>query len=192
MNNIHITLIHDCNIESELFSSFASEIKNDNLRVLVKGDTHPLQDGMACYEWLIPPLVLAYIAKSYFDGFLKEAGKDHYTALKNMISKVGEDVLVKQRIEPRLYATEGKLNPDNPYSIAFSIISEAHDGKKFRLLVPKYFDGVNYSEIVNEFMDFTYQHHFDTDDYEISNGFILLHYNFPTKKIESVSFAKGT
>jgi hypothetical protein len=38
-------------------------------------------------EWFIPTAIVFFVAKSYFDGFLKEAGKDHYQLLKSKLSK---------------------------------------------------------------------------------------------------------
>jgi hypothetical protein len=42
------------------------------------------EDGpFSSFEWLIPTAVVLFIGKAYFDGFLKEMGKDHYALLRD-------------------------------------------------------------------------------------------------------------
>lgn len=74
------------------FPSFYSEdkvaeeieaIKHPNLNII----THKNEDGSIfnSFEWIIPTAFGVYILKPYFEGFLSEAGKDHYILLKNFI-----------------------------------------------------------------------------------------------------------
>lgn len=42
----------------------------------------------ASFEWIMPTLVVGFVFKSYFDGFLKEAGKDHYQLLSSSLKKL--------------------------------------------------------------------------------------------------------
>jgi hypothetical protein len=42
----------------------------------------------ASLEWFIPTALVVYIAKSYFDGFLREAGKNNYRSLKNALTSI--------------------------------------------------------------------------------------------------------
>ena len=45
-------------------------------------------EAYAAFEWIVPTACVTYIAKSYFDGFLKEVGKDHITSLKTWLKKL--------------------------------------------------------------------------------------------------------
>ena len=50
----------------------------------------------ASLEWAIPSLVFIFITKSYFEGFLGEAGVDHYKALKSWVLKQNKRFKTKQ------------------------------------------------------------------------------------------------
>jgi len=60
-------------------------IKHPKLKII----THKNEEGSAfnAFEWIVPTAFGVYILKPYFEGFLSEAGKDHYVLLKNFISK---------------------------------------------------------------------------------------------------------
>jgi nucleoside phosphorylase len=58
----------------------------------VNRDLHPIEiresQQYASLEWFIPTAVIVYIAKSYIDGFLNEAGKNNYHALSRAFSSL--------------------------------------------------------------------------------------------------------
>ena len=95
-----IGLIFDERISSELFEDFESSIKSDSLNFMVK--SREPAGAMACPEWFIFPVITAFIGKSYFDGFLKEMGKDHYQTLKEGLASLTTKVMPTPRIEPTL------------------------------------------------------------------------------------------
>lgn len=138
-------------------------------------------------------MVAVFIAKSYFDGFLKEAGKDHYLVLKSKLSSLTNDVMSKPRIEPVIIGTPGKVSSNNPYSLAFSVYAEANDGNKFKLLLPKPYDTDDYTEIIYKFLEFLGDFHsgikvlenigFD-EVIRPPGGMVFVHMNPETKQIE--------
>jgi hypothetical protein len=92
----------------------------------------------AIAEWLIPSAVVIFAAKSYFDGFLKEVGKDHYALLKKAISAswpafFGNDPIVQLQL---VGSAPNKVPKKPTYSIAFSVMAEAGERKVFKLLLP--------------------------------------------------------
>jgi hypothetical protein len=95
-----------------------------------------------------------YVGKSYFDGFLKEIGKEHYQILKNKLAELTEKTMAIPRIEPILMGTAGKVEEDDPFSMAFSVYVEMKDGSRIKLLVPKKSDNVDYSATTAVFLDF--------------------------------------
>lgn len=148
-------------------------------------------------EWLMIPGMVIFIAKSYFDGFLKEAGKDHYQKLKESLSFFATETMKHPRIEPTIIGSPGKIRKDNPYSMALSIYAEANDGRNFKLLLPKPSQDNDYTKIIYAFLDFLNNFHqginviseagFD----EGSRGFdklILLHFDQKSEKIEWVNY----
>ncbi|EGR1102533.1 hypothetical protein EFU27_18810, partial [Vibrio cholerae] len=99
---------------------------------------------------MIPTTVVAGISA----GFLSEVGKDLYQMVKDKISSLCTKTMRKPRIEPAFLGTEGKISPNNPYSSAFSVYSDAGLGRRFKLLVPKYSNDVDYNKIVHAYLDF--------------------------------------
>ena len=62
----------------------------------------------AMLEWFIPSAVVIFAAHSYFDGFLKEAGKDHYAALKKGVGALWSSFFGSEpRVRLTLVASEG-------------------------------------------------------------------------------------
>ena len=99
--------------------------------------------------------VVVFISKSYFDGFLKEAGKDHYHQLKRGLGK-----LVSRFTGTR--TTLERDDPPNPgaqrisprYSLVFSIYAELSDEVTVKLLLPIDFSAEESIAASNCFLNF--------------------------------------
>ena len=81
--DIAVTYNEHCS--SDPFQEFADVVRVESLRLVVC----PIPDSSAnaCIEWFMIPLAGAvFFAKSYFDGFLKEAGREHYQGLKKSLA----------------------------------------------------------------------------------------------------------
>ncbi|HCM1290388.1 TPA: hypothetical protein N2898_004486 [Vibrio parahaemolyticus] len=143
----------------------------------------------ACNEWLIPTTIVAGISA----GFLSEVGKDLYQTVKNKMAGLCTKTMRKPRIEPVFAGTDGKINPNNPYSSAFSIYSNADLGRRFKLLVPKFSPDVDYNKIVHAYLDFLKDYNdgsvsekdigLDLENVVVSST-ILVHFNEVTQQIE--------
>ena len=73
----HIAIFHVDSVPTEYFQDFVETVRSDKLELqVVERPSGP----MAGIEWLMPTAIFAYLAKPYFESFLKEMGKDHYTA----------------------------------------------------------------------------------------------------------------
>ena len=86
MEKPDIAVVYVESIESSVFEDVRQMLVADGLRLRV--ESRPDPGPFAGVEWLIPTVVFAYIGKSYFDSFLKEAGKDHYNLLKRGLKKL--------------------------------------------------------------------------------------------------------
>jgi hypothetical protein len=74
-NDFDVGVSYQEDVPSRVISDFLDALKTAGLTV----DTKKRSIGVfMTMEWAIPTLVIAYLAKPYFDGFLSEAGKDHY------------------------------------------------------------------------------------------------------------------
>lgn len=190
--DIFILCVEDDSVPEEVLAQFKNEIKIDGLSVVFE-KRQPL-GPMACLEWFVVPAVLVYIAKSYFDGFLGEMGKEHFQSLKKSLSELSSSVMKSPRIEPTLIGTEGKLTGNNPYSLAFSIMADAERGYKFKLLVPKATSESGCKLITNRFMEFLADYGSGLQDLESigcawpgthpPSNTIFVHYNVDKDAIE--------
>lgn len=191
MKKPDIALIYQDHLSSDLFNEFKEAFSDDELEFVIESE--PDHGPYACPEWFITTAVVVFLSRSYFDGFLKEAGKDHYQALKGRLSNLTNKVMSKPKIEPVLMGTEGKLSSNNPYSLAFSIYAEANDGNSFKLMLPKPYDTDDYTEIIYKFLEFLNNYHSGISSIECDeirksaipqSKLIFVHMNNETKQIE--------
>lgn len=97
-------------------------------------ETTPSTRAMAGVEWLMPTAIMLFVAKSYIDGFLGEAGRDHYNALKNGVKQVINRV---GRVAVTRIGSTGKADgPVQSYSPVFSIWLQRDDQTRFKFLIP--------------------------------------------------------
>lgn len=186
-----IGILHAERFESSIFEEFALEVEHDDLDLQIQKTPDP--GPFLTLEWFIPTAIIAFIGKAYFEEFLKEMGKEHYKVLKSSLVKLTTKTISQPRIEPTLMSSSGKVSKDNPFSMAYSIVAEGNNGYKFKLLIPKYSQNINYESIVLKFMDFISDYYvFGLDSHASQQialsgerrGTILVYYNFETGVIE--------
>lgn len=66
-------ILYDDTIPDALFRPFADAISAPGL--VIRVESRPAPGPLAGIVWLFPTIVVLYVARSYFDGFLKEAGR---------------------------------------------------------------------------------------------------------------------
>lgn len=77
-----IGIQHAQNVDSELVESLKAFFEDEGVQVKVQASE---RGTYAAIEWALPALLTLWITKSYFDGFLKEMGKDSAQSLKQLI-----------------------------------------------------------------------------------------------------------
>ena len=191
MKSPDIAIVYEETLSSDLFDNFGNSLKEENLNIVV--EARPISGPYAGLEWFLPTAIMVYIGKSYFDGFLKEAGKDHYNKLKESLSGLTQKTMSIPRIEPIIIvSSEGKIRKNNPYSLAFSVYAEANDGNRFKLLLPKPNKSIDYTEIIYKFLDFLNDFHngvkvleeIGVEEKKYMGKLILVHMNPESRKIE--------
>lgn len=116
----------------EYIESVKKDLKAENLNLIV--ETTPSHIEYACLEWAVPTFISAYLFKSYFDGFLKEAGKDHYSSLKKWLTsniKTLKPITVKTVVSA---GADKKIDPTNTQSKVFSIQTRSIEGVTIKFL----------------------------------------------------------
>lgn len=110
----------------------------------------------AGFQWLLPTAVFIWFGKSYFDGFLKEAGKDHYLLVKRGLSLLWPVFFGESRgVRVTAVGTPGKIRPDEAkYSLGISILAEADSGLHFKLLFPDDISAEGFNVATASFLGF--------------------------------------
>ena len=90
----------------------------------------------ACLEWAIHSLIFAFIAKSYFDGFLGEMGSDHYQKLKVWI--IEQNKKFKGLSTTTITATQStkKITEANSPNNFFAIYLTTPQGNRLKVFMP--------------------------------------------------------
>lgn len=184
---LHIGILHEDHLPDTVFEEFEDSITASGL--VFKRQVRPSSEPFAGVEWLMPTVVVAYIAKSYFDSFLKEMGKDHYVLLKKGFNKLYERFAGPNAPDVRIVATEGKVSKEQPYSLFFSVMAEAPDSVRLKLLIPINIKRAEYEAAISQFLDLvqsTYNGSIDSDvasifqDAPTASGTVLVTYKADT------------
>jgi len=122
-NDWHIGISYQEDIPVEFIEEFIEAVSFPGLDI----KHEPRERGVyANLEWAIPTLVIAYLAKPYFEGFLNEAGKDHYQLLKQ-----GTLALFV-----RLFGEKPEKRPPRRTPL-FSLVAKLEDGRSIKFIFPE-------------------------------------------------------
>jgi len=153
----HLVVLHADTVPAEFVADFTDTVRADRLELRVQ--SRPSGVPFAAIEWLMPTAVVAYLAKPYFESFLKEMGKDHYGLLKDGLKKLYARVAGPKAPEVTLVSTAGKVDKEQPYSLFFSVIVEGPDGNRFKLLIPRPITESEYELAIGAFLEFAERLH---------------------------------
>lgn len=193
MTQPQIAISYVDTFSKSIFLDFEKIVTAENLNLQIQA--RPAPGPMAAMEWLIPTAVIAYISKSYFDGFLKEMGKDHYALLKTGLKSLYTSLLGAKAPKVHLVGTTGKVSKEQDYSLLYSIVVEANPKLRFKLLLPANSTEEEYEDTVTEFLSFLEHFHSNTldqatiDRFSVARpigGTLLTKYNVKTGLIEAV------
>lgn len=143
------------------FQSPAEKSDFDEALGLLKSEGHEIlieerepSGPFAGLEWLIPTAVIFFIGKAYVDGFVKEIGKDHYNLLKSALKTLWVKLVGPQSPALTVVGTAGKVRASAEYSLLFSLLAEAPDGLRFKLLIRSQASQDEYQATIDAFIDF--------------------------------------
>ena len=178
-------------VPQNIIDDFQNAVSRPNLDVEAESRD---EDIYASVEWLLPAAVAVFISKAYFDGFLKEMGKDHYhvlkEALKNLKAKIDHSVPIT------LIATAGKVSKEPVYSRCLSIYAEADNAQRFKLLIQNDTTNDECEEIIDAFLGFLSMYNNSTlseamieklSTAKPTSGTLLIAYIFETHELVPVS-----
>jgi hypothetical protein len=195
---LHIGILHEDRIPEAAFQDFTDSIRAPGL--IFERKTRPSGVPFAGVEWLMPTVVLAYVAKPYFESFLKEMGKDHYEFLKKGFNNLYEWFAGPSAPNVQIIATPGKSSKEQPYSLFFSVVADAPDGVRLKLLIPRPIESTEYEIAISKFFDLIQSKYNGTIEQEvattfkdarITSGTVLVTYEVTTGKLVPVDPVAG-
>jgi len=191
-----IAISYQNSISQSIVDEFAAAISHPKLDLR----TESRDDSVyAVVEWLLPTALVIYIGKSYFDGFLKEMGKDHYLLLKKSLIKLKSKLRDFSFIKTT--ATAGKIAKEPIYTFTFSIYAEADNDQRFKLLIQNNITDIEYEEIIEAFLNFIASYNDKTLAQAILNKLsvgdpssktLLIAYNFQKRELEPIEVKRGS
>lgn len=191
----HLLLSYEESVPEDVLRSFIDEASDDRLDLQV--ERREAAGPQAGIEWLLPTAVVLYVTKPYFDGFLQEAGKEHYHALKRGVASLwatffGKDRKVRAVV---LASSPAKVSQEPRYSWTLSLMAEVGERRAFKLLLS---DAATREELelsVGKFLEFLIAYHHESVAEEIASqirearpvgGVILMAYNADRRALEVV------
>jgi hypothetical protein len=193
MTSPQLAIIYVETLPASTFDEFRRVVDHEKLALEV--ESRPEFGPVAGIEWLLPTAVFVYLGKSYFDGFLKEMGKDHYALLKTGLKSLYSALLGAASPKVQVIGTAGKVSKNRRYSLLYSVIAEADAGLKFKLLLPQSCTEAEYEATLVAFLGFLDHFYGNTLDEETiarissvkpMSGTILVWHNPETALIEPV------
>jgi hypothetical protein len=152
MTSPQLAIVYVETLPASTFDEFRRVVDHDNLALEI--ESRPEFGPMAGVEWLLPTAVFVYLGKSYFDGFLKEMGKDHYSLLKTGLKSLYSALLGPTAPKVQVIGTAGKVPKNRRYSLLYSVVAEADAGLKFKLLLPQSCTESEYEATLVAFLEF--------------------------------------
>ncbi len=130
----HLLISYQRPIQEETIRSLADALKAPGLDLVV--ERRPPSGPFAGLQWLFPTAVIIWFGKSYFEGFLKEAGKEHYAVVRRGLSTLWPSFFGEDRsVRVTAVGTPGKIRSDETKnSLGISIFGEGRHGLHFKLL----------------------------------------------------------
>jgi hypothetical protein len=145
-----LAFIYPENIPDEIINSEIAYFNAENLNLKIEKINY---GPFASFEWVVPTIFAAYILKPYFEGFLSEAGKDHYQILKNGLKKWIEK---GKLIEGKLIAASNspnKLSKKYNQSIVISVSIQTINNRQIKMLFDNDLEKKDWDEAINQLLD---------------------------------------
>ncbi len=173
------------------------EIKAKDLKVVTE---QRQMEAWLSLEWAIPGLIVAYIAKPYFEGFLQEMGKDHYESVKAWLKKV---LSRARQIDARVTSVgEHKTSGKDTQSKAISIFIDLKDGRQLKLLFDSALTEKDWSNGLKEILDMVIANYEEKRDDQLAKALkplrgmpyytVYAYINPNTKKWEFIDDLRAT
>ncbi len=193
-----VGILYEDALSPELFDEFEQAVGHPQLDF--KKLSRPSGSVYAGLEWLMPTVIVVYVARSYFDAFFKEMGKDHYGVFKEAVKKLYAKTAGPDVPEVRMLSTAGKVSERKPFSFFFSVVAQAPNGIRIKLLIPQPIQKDEYDAATSKFLEFVrgaYDGDIDPvtaqdfEDAHVVSNTLLVAYDVANKKLIPVDPLAG-
>lgn len=148
--NTHIALVHFDSVPNELLDEFCASVNSGKINF--SKIPRPEPGPQMSMEWIAFPAIALFFLKPYIDGFMKEAGKEHYHVLKGALKSLWKEYFSEERkIHFAVITASGKKKLR--YSMLFSIYFPDKNGHLVKLLFREDCSEEEYFTIIDSFMD---------------------------------------
>ena len=182
-SNSHIALIRDERIPEDIVEEFTSSVSAESLtfRQLSRSARGPQMS----IEWVAFPLLAIFVLGPYFDGFLNEAGRDHYHVLRNAIIGFWGKLFGNNCKYQAAVLTASGIK-DLEYSASFAVYTVIDNGKLVKLLIHEDCSKADYISSIDAFLGLVDAYHcrearentgIDLDEIKGLGSIILLEYD---------------
>lgn len=149
----HLWLNRRDDVPEHLVDDFRTSIGKAPLKFTY--DTRPSPEFYAGLEWLVPTAVVLFVFKAYFDGFLQEAGKDHYKLLRAATVGLAKKFLGRRAPKMTVISSGGESRSTDPeYSLVFSVRGEIDERVSACLLLKIDSDEATIEAAIDSFLMF--------------------------------------
>ena len=166
--NSHIVLFHCEGVPASLLDDFCKDMKSNSFNV--ERVSRPDPRVQAGIEWLALPFVSVFLLKPYFEGFMNEAGKDHYHALKQAFRSLWQK-LFSENCDFRVVKMTASGERKTKYSMLFAIYAPVEEGHLLKLLIREECSIEEFSESLELFLKVVDTYH--SQEREVTSGIDL-------------------
>ena len=152
----HIGLTFPENFPDQIVEKYKNELLAENLKLDIR--RLPFGGPYASMEWVVPTLISVYILKPYFDGFLKEIAKDHYSIFKSWLKKISADTREIKITTLTAGQSIHKLEKSNSQSKVFSIQTKTNEGYPLKFLFDESLTNENWATAIDKILKLLDEH----------------------------------
>ena len=164
MEKPHLALTHDTQVPSDLLDQFCRDIEAKSLDF--QQQELPSRGPQNSLDVFFVSAVAVYVLKPYFEGFLKEAGKDHYVVLREALKGLWNQLFRRGR-NSRLLIHTAKGEVKQKYSALFSIYAEINNRRQVKCLIREGCSENEYAAGIDTFLNLIESYHLDVPPKEV-------------------------
>ena len=163
MSPSHILIARQEDIPPEVVGDFTTTLSELSIPFQAEETERRIFNAL---EYYIPTALVIFLAKPFFDAFLKKAGEDSYVLFKRGL---GALVSRASRIKVRIISNSPqKISETSPYSRVVSIYSHSPSGARIKFLLPAEDSEDECLQIIDSILSLLRENHAGDSDDQLS------------------------